>query len=104
MPFRRSRFSDVVSRQLDLFVEEHAELLRECEEALARYNAAGRDEAEELYGDYVDVVETGTEALADMRDAFARTLGDEEVERYESEFQRAVEKRLRPFALELENR
>ena len=104
MPFRRSRFSDVVSRQLDLFVEEHAELVRECEELLARYDAAGRDEAEQLYGDYVDAVETGTEALADMRDAYARTLAPADAEQYEAVFQRAVEKRLRPFALELGDR
>ena len=104
MPFRRARFADVVSRQLRLFVEENADLLQECDEALARYEAAGRDEAEELYGDYLDAVETGTEALADMRDAFARTLGDEEAERYVAEFNRTVAKRLPPFGLEIENR
>ena len=36
------------------------------------YNRADRAEAEELYGDYVDAVETGTEILADMRDHYAR--------------------------------
>ena len=35
-----------------------------------RYDSADRDEAEEAYGDYVDAVETATEALADMRDRF----------------------------------
>src|SRR5206468_1845378 len=74
--FGRRRFRDVIERQLRLFVDEHDELLRECEEALARYHAAERDSAEELYGDYVDLVETGTEALADMRDRFAQTLAD----------------------------
>jgi hypothetical protein len=102
--FRRGRFTDVISRQLDLFVEEQAELLRDCEAALERYNAADRDEAEEVYGDYVDLVETGTEILADMRDRFAQTLEDPGAEEYEAAFTRAVAKRLPPFGLELENR
>ena len=104
MIFRRRRFGDLVERQLRLFVEEHEVLLRECEEALARYDAAERDAAEELYGDYVDLVETGTETLADMRGRFAQTLSDEDAERYEAEFNRAVAKKLPPFALEIENR
>jgi hypothetical protein len=102
--FRRGRFADVISRQLELFVEEQAELLRDCEAALARYNGAERDEAEELYGDYVDLVETGTEILADMRDGFAQTLDEARAEDYEAAFNRAVAKRMPPFGLELENR
>jgi hypothetical protein len=102
--FRRARFADVISRQLDLFVEEQAELLRDCEAALERYNAADRDEAEEVYGDYVDLVETGTEILADMRDRFAHTLDDARTEEYEAAFNRAVAKRLPPFGVEIENR
>ena len=102
--FRRQRFGEVISRQLDLFQREHAELIRECEEAESAYDRAERDEAEERYGDYQDLVETGTEALADLRDHFASTLGDEAAERYEAEFNRAVEKRLPRFSLEIENR
>ena len=94
----------MISRQLDLFQREHAELIRECEEAESAYDRAERDEAEERYGDYQDLVETGTEALADLRDHFASTLGDEAAERYEAEFNRAVEKRLPRFSLEIENR
>ena len=104
MIFRRARFADVISRQLDLFVEENEELLRECDAALTRYNAAAREDAEELYGDYVDLVETGTEALADMRDRFAQTLSERDAEEYEAEFNRAVVKKLPRFALEIENR
>ena len=100
----RRRFRDVIERQLRLFVEEHDELIRECAEALARYDASERDSAEELYGDYVDLVETGTEALADMRDRFAQTLSDDDAQRYEAGFNRAVAKKLPPFALEIENR
>jgi hypothetical protein len=101
---RRGRFGDVISRQLDLFEREEAVLVRECEEAEAAYDRADRDEAEERYGDYQDLVETGTELLADLRDNFASTLGDAEAERYEAEFNRAVAKRLPRFALEIENR
>jgi hypothetical protein len=101
---RRRRFSDLISRQLDLFVQENGELIRECEEAEAAYDRAERDDAEELYGDYQDLVETGTETLADLRDNFARTLDESESDAYETEFNRAVAKRLPRFALEIENR
>jgi hypothetical protein len=102
--FRRRRFADVIATQLDLFVQEHADVIRECEEAERAYNTAPRDEAEERYGDYVDVVETGTELLADLRDHFAATLDEETSEAYEDEFNRAVLRRLPRFALEIENR
>jgi hypothetical protein len=102
--FRRRRFADVISTQLDLFVQEHADVIRECEEAERAYNTAPRDEAEERYGDYVDVVETGTELLADLRDHFAATLDEETSEAYEDEFNRTVLRRLPRFALEIENR
>jgi hypothetical protein len=52
----------------------------------------------------MDLVETGTELLADLRDHFARTLDDEGAETYEDEFNSAVAKRLPRFALEIENR
>jgi hypothetical protein len=101
---RRARFADVVDRQLDLFEREHGGLIDHCIAAEEAYNDAPRDEAEERYGDYVDLVETGTELLADLRDNFAATLGDEAVEEYEETFNRAVLKRFRRFALELEDR
>jgi len=104
MMFRRSRFADVIDRQLDLFEREHGDVIQEVRERLAAYNKADRDEAEELYGDYVDAVETGTEILADLRDAYARTLEEGVDEEYEREFNRAVAKRLSPFELEIENR
>jgi hypothetical protein len=101
---RRGRFGDVIERQLDLFRGEHADLLRECEEALAAYDRADRDEAEELYGDYVDLVEAGTELLADLRDTYATTLDADASDEYELAFNRAVARRLPPFGLEIENR
>ena len=94
----------MIARQLDLFQRDQAELIRECEEAQSAYDRAERDEAEERFGDYQDLVETGTEALADLRDHFASTLGDDAAEQYEAEFNRAVAKRLPRFSLEIENR
>ncbi len=102
--FRRGRFGDVIARQLDLFEREQAALIHDCEEAERAYNSAPREEAEERYGDYVDLVETGTETLADLRDHFASTLDEETADEYELEFNRAVAKRLPRFALEIENR
>ena len=101
---RRRRFGDVIARQLDLFEREQAELIRECEEAEEAYDRSERDAAEEAYGDYQDLVETGTEILADLRDNFALTLDEPEADTYETEFNRAVRKRLPRFALEIENR
>lgn len=102
--FRRRRFADVISRQLDLFEREQADLIRECEHAERAYDRSDRDEAEARYGDYVDLVETGTEALADLRDHFAATLAEGDDDEYEEAFNRAVAKRLPRFALEIENR
>jgi len=101
--FRR-RFADVIRRQLDLFVREHRGLIEDCLAAERAYDQSGRDEAEERYGDYVDLVETGTEILAEIRDSFARTLDEETAEEYEAAFNRSVVKRLPRFALEIENR
>jgi hypothetical protein len=102
--FRRARFADLISRQLDLFERDHRDVIDEARAKLKAYNRADRSEAEELYGDYVDALETGTELLADLRDNFARTLEEGVDEQYEREFNAAVAKRLRPFALEIENR
>jgi len=101
--FRR-RFADVIRRQLDFFARDHRGLIDECVAAERAYNQADRDDAEERYGDYVDLVETGTEVLAEIRDSFARTLDEETAEEYEAAFNRAVVKRLPRFALEIENR
>jgi len=101
---RRDPFRDVIARQLDLFVQDEAELLAECREKFRAYQAADREDREEAYGDWVDVVEAATEALADMRDRFARTLDEEVAETYEDSFNRAVRKRWPELGLEIENR
>lgn len=104
MRLRRARFSDAIERQLDLFEREQRGLINDCVAAERAYNQAERDEAEERYGDYVDLVETGTELLADLRDNFATTLDEEAAEEYEQAFNRAVLRRFRRFALEIEDR
>ena len=99
--FRLEPFADVVRRQLDLFEHEHADVIREAAEAERAYNRASRDDAEERYADYADLVETGTEALAGLRDAYAASLDDEAGEAYEAAFNRAVARRFPRFALEI---
>jgi hypothetical protein len=93
----------VIARQLELFQREEADLIADVEAARRAYDAADRDEAEDKYGDYLLLVEAGTEALAEIRDHFKRTLDDEDAEEYEAEFNRAVAKRLRTFALEIDS-
>ena len=99
----KGRFGDLIGRQLDLFERENADLIADCEAAERAYDQAERDEAEERYGDYLDLVETGTELLAGLRDSFALTLDEETAEEYEAEFNHAVLRRLPRFALEIEN-
>ena len=103
MRFRR-RFAEVVSRQLGVFAEDEAELIADCTAKEREYDRSDREAAEEAYGDYMDAVESATEALADMRDRFASTLGERAAEEYEVEFNRAVRRRWPPFGLEIENR
>jgi len=101
---RRDRFGDVIARQLDVFAEDESDLIAECRARELEYDRAPREDAEEMYGDYMDAVETGTEALADMRDRFARTLDEAAAEAYEDAFNRAVRRRWPSFGLEIENR
>jgi hypothetical protein len=104
MRLRRDPFREVIARQLDLFVEDEADLLEECRERFRIYDRADREDREETYGDFVDAVETATEALADMRDRFKRTLDEDAGETYEDAFNRAVRKRWPELGLEIENR
>jgi hypothetical protein len=102
--FRRNRFGDVIRRQLDLFERDHADLLADVAAAERAYDDADREDAEERYGEYVDLVEEGTETLADIRDSFKRTLDEDAGEEYEAAFSRAVKKRLPRFGLEIDLR
>ena len=102
---RRRPFADLIARQLDLFVADNADLLRRIEEAERLYREADRDGATQVWGDVVDLVEEGTEILADARDHYAwNQLSEAAQEEYSAAFNLAVAKRLPRFALEIENR
>ena len=93
MIFRRNRFGDLVRRQLDLFVEDDADLLQEAETALRAYDEAEREDAEEAYSDYQLVLESVVESLEELRDTYGMTLDDDSREAYEKAFGRAARKR-----------
>jgi hypothetical protein len=98
----RGRFVDLVERQLSLFSAENAGLIHDTEVALGAYNRAARNEAEERYGDYLDLVETGTDELVALRDNYAASLDEEAAEEYQEVFNRLVRKRLPRFGLQLD--
>jgi hypothetical protein len=96
------RFVELIERQLDLFTAEHAGLLADVEAALSAYDRAPRGEAEERYGDFLDLVETGTDELVEVRENYAATLDEEAAEEYRSLFNELVRKRMPRFGLELD--
>jgi hypothetical protein len=97
---RRSRFRDVVQRQLDLFESDEADLLAEARAADAAWTSAGAGESEELYGDYQLVVDAIGERLYDLREAYAATADDPA--EYRSAFDRAARRRFPRYAAFLE--
>jgi hypothetical protein len=99
MIFRRNRFSDAISRQLDLFAGDEAHgLLADVQEQKRIYDGADRDDAEEAYGDYVDAIDAVRDALANMRDRFSSTLDERGSEEYEPAFEEAARRRWRWLA------
>ncbi len=98
----RGRFAELVARQLALFEEESADLIQACEDAERAYDRAPRDEAEEHYGEVLDLVETATDRLAELRDGYAEGLDDEVAEQYRAAFDAAAAKRFPRFAAGLE--
>ena len=96
------RFVDLIERQIELFESENAGLIADVDGALHAYNRAPRGEAEERYGDFLDLVETATDELVELRDNYAATLDDDAAEEYRSVFNDVVRKRLPRFGLELD--
>jgi hypothetical protein len=96
------RFVDLVERQLDLFAAEQAGLIADVEAALGAYDRAPRGEAEERYGDFLDLVETGTDELIDLRENYAVSLDGVAAEEYRGAFNDVVRRRLPRFGLELD--
>ena len=101
MIFER-RFAELIERQLDLFESDNAELIAQCDAAERAYDDAPRDEAEERYSEYLDLVESGSELLVEIRDAYTETLDELTAAEYESAFNHSVVRRFPRFALELE--
>ncbi len=98
MRLRRDPFAEVIARQLDLFVADESELLADVQEQKRLYDRAERDDAEEAYGDYVEAIDAVKDALAEMRDAFAASLGESAAEEYEPSFEDAARRRWRWLA------
>ena len=66
--------------------------------------ATGEESGERVLDDVFLAAQVATEALADMRDRFARTLDEDTAEAYEDSFNGAVRKRWPELGLEIENR
>jgi hypothetical protein len=92
----------VVTRQLDLFAEDEAELLAEARVADAAWTGAGAEDSEELYGDYQLVVDAIGEQLYELRESYAGTLDDEAADEYRDAFTRAAAKRFSRYVALLE--
>jgi hypothetical protein len=97
------RFAELIDRQLDLFEEQDAAFLARVDEAERAYDRADRGDAEEVFGRFQELVEFGTETLAEMRDGYARTLDENAADEYVAEFNAAVHRRLPRFALEIDD-
>ena len=99
---RRPRFAELVERQLDLFEADHAGLVNDVEAALETYNSSPKEEAEERYGDFVDLVDTGRDELEEIRDAYSQTLDEDMAERYRAVFNDGARKRFPRLGFELD--
>ena len=90
--FRRSRFHELVERQLDLFASE-TELLEDAAEADSAWTEATAEESEDLYGDYQLVADAIGEALYEIREAYAASLDESASDEYRAAFDKAARKR-----------
>lgn len=95
---RRSRFYDLVERQLDLFATDDANLLAEAAEAEAAWNSSAADGAEEAYGDYQLVVDAIADRLLDIRETYASALDEDVSSEYTAEFTSQATRRFRRYA------
>lgn len=84
----------MIARQLAMFADDHHDLMLRVEQARVSYTHAGASEAEERYGDYMDLVEEAEDELLELRDRYAETMAARDRRAYEREFWRAAEKRL----------
>lgn len=95
---RPEPFAELVERQLELFAEDERERLEEAAEAEQAWIRAGRDVAEESYGDFQLVVDAIADALLGLRETYARTLDAEAADAYRRALAAAVARRFRRYA------
>ena len=98
MRLRRGAFDDVWERQLALFASEESDLLAEADEAEAAWIRAGREDAEEAYGDYQLVVDAISDRVLEIRDGYAATLAEDKAEAYLRAFTAGVKRRFGRYA------
>jgi hypothetical protein len=96
-----SRFAELIERQLGFFTEDNADLIAACKDAEQAYDRAGREDAEERYAEYLELVDEGAEALAEIRDTYAASLDPDVARDYEAAFDAAVARRLPRFGVGL---
>jgi hypothetical protein len=95
---RRNPFDELVERQLDLFAEDESDLLQEAADAEEAWVRAGRDTAEEAYGDYQLVVDAIADRLLDVRESYSATLDDDSADTYRRAFASGAARRFRRYA------
>lgn len=100
-PWKRP-YRDVVRRQLSLFVDDHAELIRTARMALDEYHRSSDAELAQIsYADHDDFSEDVEIALRNMCDAYASRLDSATARRYRREFSRQARRAFRDLIPEL---
>ena len=91
--FRGRRFADLIERQLDIFARDNRDALERVAEARRRELGAGREDATEAFGDYLDEVGWAAEELRALRDGYASTLDGRATRDYARAYGKAVRRR-----------
>jgi hypothetical protein len=99
----RRPFADLVRRQLDLFAADETALLEEARSAEVAWQRAGRNGAEEAYGDWQLVADAIAERLLDLRETYAGTLHQTVIDAYRHAFDRQARKRFPRFVALLDD-
>jgi hypothetical protein len=95
---RGGQFDELVARQLTLLAEDEADLLQEAADAEDAWVQAGRETAEEAYGDYQLVVDALADRLLEIRESYAATLTGDTAAEYRRAFAAAAARRFRRYA------
>ena len=103
MRFGARPFADLVRRQLDLLVADEAALFEEARAAEVAWQRAGRDDAEEAYGDWQLIADAIAERLLDLRETYAGTLDEAMGGTYRGTFDRQARKQFPRFVALLDD-